>query len=464
MNQSSMDERFSQDSIPRLILRLSVPAIAAQLVNALYNVVDRMYIARIPQVGDIALTGVGLAFPIIMVISAFAALIGYGGAPLASIRMGAGDKARAEQMMGNCFTMLVAVALALTAGLWFTAQPLLQVFGASPDTLPYAVEYLKIYLLGTLSVQISLGMNQFLSAQGFAKTSMATVCLGAALNIILDPVFIFVFDMGVAGAAWATILSQTASAVWVLRFLISGRGVLRLRLACLRVQPRIAGAVLSLGLSPFIMQSTESLVQVTFNTSLQKYGGDAYVGAMVIMSSLMQFFMMPIQGFAQGSQPIISYNYGAGNYGRVKQAIRYMAGFCVAFATLLWAVMVFLPELPIRLFTDSPDLAALTASVMPVYFFGMLIFGFQMAFQQAFIGLGQAKVSIFIAVLRKLILLIPLVLILPHFITPQTTGVLLAEPIADITAATTCCVLFAIKSRQLLDPVKNPPEGTANPS
>ena len=464
MNNTSMDERFAQDSIPHLMVRLSVPAIAAQLVNALYNVVDRMYIARIPQVGDIALTGVGLAFPIIMVISAFAALVGYGGAPLASIRMGAGDKLRAEKIMGNCFTMLVAVAVVITVGLSLTASPMLQMFGASEDTLPYAVDYLKIYLLGTISVQISLGMNQFLSAQGFAKTSMATVCLGAALNIALDPLFIFVFDMGVQGAAWATILSQTASAVWVLWFLTSSRGMLRLRLCNLRVDPKIAGATLSLGLSPFIMQSTESLVQVTFNTSLQKYGGDAYVGAMVIMSSLMQFFMMPIQGFAQGSQPIISYNYGAGNYDRVKKAIRYMAGFCAGLAALLWVVMVFFPSVPIRLFTDSPDLAALTARTMRIYFFGMLIFGFQMAFQQVFIALGQAKVSIFIAVLRKLILLIPLVLILPHFITPQTTGVLLAEPIADITAATTCCVLFAIKSRQLLDPVKNPPEGTANPS
>ena len=445
-----MDERFAHESIPKLILALSAPAIAAQLINALYNVVDRMYIARIPEVGTLALTGVGLTFPIIMVISAFAALVGFGGAPLASIKMGEGNREKAEQLLGNCFAMLVGVAVALTVLLAIFKTPLLRLFGASADTLPYADAYLGIYLVGTLSVQIALGMNQFISAQGFAKTAMATVCVGAALNILLDPLFIFVFHMGVRGAALATILSQTVSAVWVLWFITGKRTNLRLRAKNLRVDPRLAGSVLALGLSPFIMQSTESLVQVTFNTSLQAYGGDAYVGAMVIMSSIMQFFMMPIMGLAQGSQPIISYNYGSGDYGRVKTTIKYMTAFCVGFGALLWSVMIFAPQVPIRLFSDDAALVELTCYTIRIYFLGMLIFGFQMAFQQVFIALGQAKVSIFIAVLRKLILLIPLVLLLPRFISPKTTAVFIAEPIADVTAALACCALFAAKYRKLL--------------
>ena len=449
--KQDMDYRFANENIPKLILSLSAPAIAAQVINALYNVVDRMYIGRMPGNGRVALTGVGLAFPIIMVISAFAALVGYGGAPLASIKMGEGRRDKAEELMGNCFTMLVGVAVLLTVVLMIFKTPLLNLFGASPDTLPYADSYLEIYLIGTISVQIALGMNQFVSAQGFAKTAMLTVCIGAALNIVLDPIFIFALDMGVRGAALATILSQTVSAVWVLLFISSKRSNLRLRARNFRVSPKVAGPVLALGLSPFIMQSTESLVQVTFNSSLQNYGGDAYVGAMVIMSSVMQFFMMPIMGLAQGSQPIISFNYGAGNHGRVKQAIKYMTAFCVTFGMLLWIIMVFFPQLPIRIFTGDPAVIALTSRLMRIFFLGMVVFGFQMSFQQVFIALGQAKVSIFIAMLRKLILLIPLVLILPHFITPQTTGVIIAEPIADITAALTCCALFAWKCRRLLN-------------
>jgi len=446
-----MDYRFANENIPKLILSLSAPAIAAQVINALYNVVDRMYIGRMPGNGTVALTGVGLAFPIIMVISAFAALVGYGGAPLASIKMGEGRRDKAEELMGNCFTMLVGVAVLLTVVLMIFKTPLLNLFGASPDTLPYADSYLEIYLIGTISVQIALGMNQFVSAQGFAKTAMLTVCIGAALNIVLDPIFIFALDMGVRGAALATILSQTVSAVWVLLFISSKRSNLRLRARNFRVSPKVAGPVLALGLSPFIMQSTESLIQIAFNKSLAAYGGDLYVGAMVIMSSVMQFFMMPIMGLAQGSQPIISFNYGAGNHGRVKQAIKYMTAFCVTFGMLLWIIMVFFPQLPIRIFTGDPAVIALTSRLMRIFFLGMVVFGFQMSFQQVFIALGQAKVSIFIAMLRKLILLIPLVLILPHFITPQTTGVIIAEPIADITAALTCCALFAWKCRRLLN-------------
>ena len=320
-----MDERFANENIPRLILSLSAPAIAAQIINALYNVVDRMYIGRIPVTGTMALTGVGLTFPIIMIISAFAALVGFGGAPLASIRMGAGKRAEAQRLLGNCFSMLVLLALVLTTLLLLFKTPLLRLFGASDDTLPYADSYLSVYLIGTISVQLALGLNQFISAQGFAKTAMATVCVGAALNIILDPILIFACDMGVRGAALATVISQTVSAAWVLWFVCSTRSTLRLRVQYLRISPRVMASVLALGLSPFIMQSTESLVQIAFNTSMQSYGGDLYVSAIVIMSSVMQFFTMPVMGFAQGAQPIIGFNYGAGNYDRVKSAAKYSA-------------------------------------------------------------------------------------------------------------------------------------------
>lgn len=454
-----MDERFAHEKIPKLILSLAAPAIAAQLVNALYNVVDRMYIGRMPDNGTLALTGLGVAFPIIMVISAFAALIGNGGAPLASIRMGEGNRDKAEELMGGCFTALVGIAVVLTIGLSIAKDPLLRLFGASDATLPYASSYLGIYLIGTISVQIALGMNQFISAQGFAKTAMLTVFVGAGLNIVLDPIFIFVFKMGVEGAALATVLSQTVSAVWVLRFLMKGKGALRLRRKDMRINMAVLGGAIALGISPFIMQSTESLVQVAFNKSLSLYGGDQYVGAMVIILSVMQFMTMPLMGFAQGAQPIIGYNYGAKNYGRVKSAIKYCTIFCVSCDLVLWTVAVFLPRLPVRLFTDDAAMVELTASIMPMFFFGMVIFGFQMAFQQIFIALGESKVSIFIASLRKLILLIPLVLILPRYITPPTTGVFLAEPIADLTAALCCCAIFAYKYRVLLcSPQKEQPE------
>ncbi len=451
-----MDERFAHENIPKLILSLAAPAIAAQVVNALYNVVDRMYIGRLPDVGTTALTGLGLAFPIIMIISAFAALVGSGGAPLASIHMGEGRIEKAEALLGNCFAALLFVAIVLSVSLLPCRDILLQAFGASPETLPYASSYLQIYLVGTISVQIALGMNPFISAQGFAKTAMLTVFLGAGLNILLDPVFIFKLGMGVQGAALATVLSQTASALWVLRFLISGKGMLKLKWEHFRIRPKTLLPAMALGVSPFIMQSTESLVQVVFNTSLSHYGGDNYVGAMTIMLSIMQFLLLPLQGFSQGAQPIIGYNYGAGSYGRVKTAIKYSAIFCVGFGWILWGIVEFLPWLPVRIFTQDDALIELTSSLLPLFFAGMVIFGFQMAFQQVFIALGQAKVSIFIACLRKLILLIPLTLILPCVISPSTMGVFWAEPIADVTAALTCCALFAHKYRVLLCQPKMP--------
>lgn len=443
------DERFAKEKMLKLMLSLALPAIAAQVVNALYNLVDRMFIGRIPEIGSTALTGVGLAFPIIMLISAFAALIGYGGAPLFSIKMGEGKKEEAQQMAGSCLVMLLGVGILLTALLFIFKTPLLTLFGASEQTLPYADKYLSIYLVGTVCVQTALGMNQFLSAQGMAKTAMLTVFMGAGMNIVLDYLFISQMGMGVEGAAIATVISQTVSAIWVLCVLFSKKTSVRIEKKHLRFRLDIAKHVLPLGLSPFIMQSTESLLQIAFNKSLSHYGGDTYVGAVVIMTSIMQFMTMPLMGFAQGAQPIIGYNYGARKFDRVRSAIRYCTFFCVTFSLIFWAVACFSPRTLAAIF-DAPELIDLTCQMMPMFFAGMCVFGFQMSFQQIFIALGQAKASIFIASLRKLILLIPLILVLPHIIEPATTGVFMAEPIADIIAALTCCGLFAYKYRKML--------------
>ncbi len=403
-----MSNRFASEKIPKLILSLAAPAVVAQVINALYNVVDRMFIGRMPGTGTLALTwhwgklsdhhgDFGLC------------CIGFGGAPLASIRMGEGNHEKAERLLGASFVMLLIVSMLLTISLLTLKSPLLTLFGASPDTLPYADDYMGIYLTGTVTVLLSLGLNQFIAAQGFAKTAMVTVCVGAAANTILDPVFIFGMHMGVRGAALATVISQTISAVWVLGFLASKRSHLRLRIKHMRINVRIVWSVLALGLSPFIMQSTESLIQIVFNTSLAKYGGDLYVAAMGIMSSLMQIFTLLLQSFAQGAQPIIGYNFGSGDFARVKSTIIYCSLFCAVFGLAMWSVAVFLPRLPVLIFTNNAELIALTSALMNIFFMGTCIYGLQLAFQQIFIALGQPKVSIFIAVLRKIILLIPLV-------------------------------------------------------
>lgn len=450
-----MNHRFANERIPKLILSLATPAIIAQVINALYNVVDRMFIGRMPDTGTLALTGVGVAFPIIMAISAFAALIGFGGAPLASIKMGEGEHKKAEELLGSCFVMLLIAAAGLTIAFLLFQSRLLALFGASADTLPFAEDYMGIYLIGTIAVLLSLGLNQFIAAQGFAKTAMMTICVGAAANIILDPIFIFGMDMGVKGAALATVISQSISAVWVLRFLTSRRTPLRLRIQNMRIDLNIVGSVLALGLSPFIMQSTESLIQIVFNTSLARYGNDLYVAAMGIMSSLMQIFTLLLQSFAQGAQPIIGYNYGSGDFVRVKATIVYCTIFCSIFGLVLWGIAIFLPELPILIFTNNPVLIALTVKLMKIFFLGTCIYGVQLAFQQIFIALGQAKVSIFIAILRKIILLIPLVYLLPTFIAPKTNAVIIAEPIADVCAALTCCALFGLTIKRLLKAKSN---------
>ncbi|GIO33767.1 MATE family efflux transporter [Paenibacillus albilobatus] len=446
-----MSRRFANEKIPKLILSLAAPAIAAQVINALYNVVDRMFIGRMPGIGTQALTGIGVGFPIIMIVSAFAALIGFGGAPLASIRMGEGNHKKAEALLGASFLMLLVVSALLTLSFLAFKSPLLALFGASPDTLPYADDYMGIYLIGTVTVLISLGLNQFIAAQGFAKTAMVTVCAGAAVNTILDPILIFGMDMGVKGAALATVISQAISAIWVLWFLTSKRTHLRLRVKHMRFDFNIAKSVLALGLSPFIMQSTESLVQIVFNTSLAKYGGDLYVAAMGIMSSLMQIFTLLLQSFAQGAQPIVGYNFGSGDFARVKSTMMYCSFFCAIFGLSMWAVAIFMPQLPVMIFTNNADLIALTVSLMKIFFLGTCIYGVQLAFQQMFIALGQAKVSIFIAILRKIILLIPLVYVLPAFIQPKTDAIIIAEPVADIFAALACCALFGFTVKSLLN-------------
>ncbi|GIO27095.1 MATE family efflux transporter [Ornithinibacillus bavariensis] len=445
-----MNERFANEKIPKLIFSLATPAIVAQLINALYNVVDRMFIGRIPETGTLALTGIGIVFPIMMIIQSFSALIGFGAAPLASIKMGEGKNKKAEELLGSCLFMLLIASAVLTITFLIFKSPLLVLFGASPDTLPFAEDYMGIYLIGSVPVLISLGLNQFIAAQGFAKTAMITICIGAAVNIILDPIFIFGMNMGVKGAALATVISQTISAVWVIWFLTSKRAHLRLRFEHIRINFKIAGGVLALGLSPFIMQSTESLIQIVFNTSIGNYGGDLYVAAMGIMSVLMQLFTLLLNSFAQGAQPIIGYNYGAGDHERVKSTIKYSSVFCGIFGLIIWSVFTFLPQLPIMIFTNDPELITLTMELMKIFFLGTIIYGIQLAFQQVFIALGQAKVSIFIAVLRKIILLIPLVYILPMVISSKTSAVIIAEPIADFCSVLTCCILFGFKIKHLL--------------
>lgn len=402
MAKQKKETNLGKDPVGRLLFRLAVPAITAQIVNVLYNMVDRMYIGHIPKIGAAALTGVGVTFPIIMVISAFAALMAMGGAPKASIMMGKGDRETAEKILGNCTSGTIAAGLILTVLLLIFGRDLLMLFGASENTIGYADTYMKIYACGTLFVQIALGLNTFITTQGFAGTSMLSVVIGAVTNIILDPIFIFGFDMGVSGAALATIISQALSAVWVLLFLTGKKTTLKIRKKYLKIDPRLYGSCLALGMSPFIMQATEGAITVCFNSSLLRYGGDIAVGAMTILSSVMQFSMLPLQGLTQGAQPIVSFNYGAGNMERVKKAFFLLLRACVIYSTLLWAVAVFVPQAFIMIFTSDADLSAYTEWAMRIYMAMSLIFGIQVACQQTFIALGNAKTSLFLAVLSTL--------------------------------------------------------------
>ena len=436
--------------IGSLLFKLALPAIVAQIINVMYNMVDRMYIGHIKDIGPDALTGVGVTMPLIMAISAFAALVSMGGAPRASIMMGKGEKDNAEKILGNCTTMLVLMALVLTAVILIFGQPLLLMFGASENTIGYAWDYMKIYAIGTIFVQISLGLNAFINAQGFAMTGMCTVAIGAVCNIILDPIFIFGFHMGVQGAALATILSQAVSFVWVLVFLTSKKSTLRIRVKNLKLSAPVILPSIGLGVSsPFIMQFTESVISVCFNTSLQRYGGDIAVGAMAILTSVMQFCMLPLQGLTQGAQPIISFNYGAGKLERVKKAFRLLLAASLCYSTLLWAVAMFLPQAFIAIFTSDPELTSYTVWAIRIYMAASLLFGIQIACQQTFIALGNAVTSVFLALLRKVILLIPLIFILPLFLTNKPFGVFLAEPVADTIAVTVTGLLFLRQYRKL---------------
>ena len=429
--------------------KLAVPSVAAQFINLLYNIVDRIYIGHIPVIGGTALTGLGVTFPIITLISAFAAFAGQGGAPLASIRLGAGDREGAERILGNSVTLLLCASAVLTVVFLLIQRPVLMAFGASEATIGYATDYITIYLLGTVFVQLALGLNTFISAQGRAMTAMCSVLIGAILNIVLDPVFIFVFNMGVRGAALATILSQAVSAAWVVLFLCSRRSGLRIRPQYMRLRRAVVSRIAGLGVAPFIMQSTESLVTVVLNSGLQRYGGDLYVGTLTIIQSVMQMVTMPIQGITQGVQPLMSFNYGAGNYARVRRTFWLLLRVTLTATVSAFLIVLLIPGPLAMLFNDDEELVQLVARVMPVFFGGIWAFGAQMACQSAFMALGQARTSLFLALLRKVILLIPLAIVLPMAMG-DVMGIYIAEPIADALASATTLTLFIRKRKTLL--------------
>ena len=449
MEQTSDKEFLRTEPLGKLLLKLALPTVAAQLINMLYNIVDRIYIGHIPEIGAAALTGVGVCMPLIMIVSAFAALVGYGGAPRASIFMGKKDRVSAEKTLGNCFVLQILISVVLTAVLLIWNRDLLMAFGASENTIEYGVRYMNIYALGTVFVEITLGMNAFITAQGFAKTGMLSVLIGAVANIILDPVFIFGLDMDVQGAALATIISQALSCIWVVHFLCGKKTYLKIRKANLRLSPKIILPCLALGVATFIMQASESVISVCFNSSLQKYGGDVAVGAMTILTSVMQFAMLPLQG--QGAQPIISYNYGAGDAGRVRGAFRLLLKVSLGYATLLWLLVMLLPGGFAAMFTSDAALLDYTRTALRIYMAAMFLMGIQMACQMTFNALGKATESIIVAVMRKFVLLIPLIYIMPHVIrSDQTMGVYLAEPIADTLAVTFTAILFTVQFRKII--------------
>lgn len=441
-------------SIPKLFAQLAIPAVVAQIINLLYNIVDRIYIGHIPEVGASALTGVGLFVPILMLINAFAMLCGAGGAPLASIAMGKKEKDRAEKIMTNSFSLLLIFSVVLTIVFCITAPTLLRFFGASDVTLPYAVDYARIYILGSVFVLIVMGMNPFITTQGFAKISMLTTVIGAIVNIILDPIFIFVFDMGVKGAALATVLSQAVGATWILKFLTGKQTILRLRKENMKLDPKIFMPSLALGISTFVMLSTESLLSMSFTSSLARYGGDIAVGAMTIITSVCQLATMPLQGFCQGGQPIISYNYGAGNDKRVKTAFYIQLGVCLTYATVFWGLSLIAPSMFAGIFTGDAALVEYASWALRIYMAGIFAFGAQIACQQSFMALGQAKISLFLACLRKIILLIPLIFILPMFMENKVFGVFLAEPVSDIIAAAVTTIAFLSQFNKILNKTK----------
>ena len=443
-----MSKETNQDmgtgSVKKLMVQMAVPAVVGQVINLLYNVVDRIYIGHIPEIGGAALTGVGLFTPILMLITAFAMLAGAGGAPRAAIAMGKGDRDTAEKIVANCFTVLLLLSVVLTGVFYGTLPTLVRLFGGSDVTLPYAVQYGRIYVLGSVFVLVVMGMNPFITTQGFAKISMLTTVIGAVINIILDPIFIFVLGMGVKGAALATVLSQSVGAVWILCFLTGKQTLLHLRKENMKLDPQIILPCLSLGISTFVMLSTESLLSISFTSSLARYGGDVAVGAMTIITSVSQLATLPMQGICQGGQPIISFNFGAGNADRVKKAFAAQFIACFSYATLFWAIVMLKPQFFAGIFTSNMELRSYTSWALRIYMAGIFAFGAQIGCQQSFMALGQAKISLLLACLRKIVLLIPLILILPQFLSNQVFAVFLAEPVSDLLAAlvTTSCFML----------------------
>lgn len=446
--QQDKEARMGTESIGKLMVSMAVPSIVAQIINILYNIVDRIYIGHIEGIGMEALTGVGVTFPIITFISAFSAFVGSGGAPLATIWLGKGDRKRAEKILGNGVIMLFFFSAVLMAFFYVFERPLLYMFGASDATITYAMDYISIYLMGTFFVELALGLNAFIISQGQSRTAMLSVLIGAVINIILDPIFIFGFHMGVKGAARATVISQALSALWVVVFLVGKRSSLTIKTEALKTDFHIMGSVMALGISPFIMRATASLVSIVLNSGLQRYGGDIYVGSLTIMQSVMQMYAEPLGGFAQGVQPIISYNFGAGNFDRVKKIYRCMITTCFLFAAGATTLIIVFPGFFAGMFTSDEALIALVEKVMPIFMGGMLVFGLQQGIQPTFLALGQAKLSFFIAIFRKVILLVPLALILP--LEFGVMGIYFAEPISDVLSATMATALFLLNIKKIV--------------
>lgn len=445
------NNKLGTENIKKLLFSLAAPSITAQLVNMLYNIVDRIYIGHMSDVGSQALTGVGVTMPIILIITAFSSLIGMGGAPRAAIKMGENNNSEAEKILGNCFTALLIISAALTMIFLIFGEKLLWLFGASFETIKYGLEYLNIYVCGTVFVQMTLGLNSFISTQGYAKFSMLTVIIGAAVNILLDPVLMFGFNMGVRGAAVATVLSQALSAVWVLKFLTGNKTKLKIRKENLKICKEIITSVLLLGISPFVMQSTESLLNIAFNFSLKKYGGDIAVGSMTILSSMMQILNLPLVGLTQGAQPITSYNYGAKNNERVKKAFNLLIKSAFEYTIIMWLFMMIFTNAFVSLFTNDPALKSYAVWAARIYLGTAFVTAAQSSCQQTFVALGQAKISMFLALLRKIILLIPLIFILPYFFDSKVFAILLAEPVSDFIAASVTSMAFALQINRILN-------------
>ena len=448
------NEFLEKEPIGKLLFKLSIPTVVAQLINMLYNLIDRIFIGHMPEIGDLALTGVGVCLPLIMLVSAFASLVSAGGAPRDSIFMGKIDNETAEKIMGNCYFLQIIISFILTIILLIFNRDLLLLFGASENTIEYAVKYMNVYAIGTLFVQLTLGMNAYITSQGFSKIAMITVLIGAVCNMALDPIFIYAFNMGVSGAALATIISQAISCTFVLIFLFSKKSVLKLKVSNFKLDYRIVLPCMALGLAPFIMQASECIIIVSFNSSLQNYGCDLAVGAMTILSSVMQFAMLPLQGFAQGAQPISSYNYGAKNEDRVVKTFKLLLMICLIYSTTLYVFVMSCPKVFVSMFTDKVELIEFTAKAIRIYFMVLFVFGAQIACQMTFVSTGNAKSSIIVACARKFILLLPLIYIMPNLMEDKTMAVYLAEPIADILAVSFTVILFAFQFKKSINQLK----------